>query len=72
MAKIAEINFSESCCGEHAFIAEHIREDGVGFDLKRDPGTGLYRIKIYEPDGRTLRSEHDGVDETTADILLNS
>lgn len=71
MIRITDIEFSESCCGEHSFRAEYIRGDGVGFSLKRDPQTNLYSAQVYEPDQKTLRSDVRDVNEQSINTLLN-
>lgn len=64
MKTVGDIEFSESCCGEHSFVAEYIRPDGIGFLLKRSPISGLYSASVYESDHITVRCTKT---EATAD-----
>lgn len=73
--KITDIAFRRTCCGAHGLRAEYIREDGVGFLIRADlpdditPVQDLtYSVKIYEPDGKTLRQE---IDDLAHDELID-
>lgn len=72
---IADINFRRTCCGAHGLRAEYIRDDGVGFLIRADlpeeitPLQDLqYSVRVYEPDHKTLRSEHSDI---SADALVD-
>jgi hypothetical protein len=70
--KITNIQFAESCCGEHSFVAEYIRADGIGFDIKKNPETQLFTIKVYAADGKTLKETHVDLTEADADLVINT
>ena len=76
--KIADISFTSTCCGAHGLRAQYIREDGVGFLIRADlPGefTPLedltYSVKIYEPDGKTLRQEASEITAADLEVLIS-
>lgn len=73
MKKIKDIEFGETCCGEHSFVAEYVRDDGVGFLIKRSPDTGLYSASIYAPDKFTLiQSEAEKTEDQMDEMLEKS
>lgn len=74
---IADINFRRTCCGAHGLRAEHIRADGVGFLICADlpdeitPLEDLtYSVKVYEPDGKTLRQEVSEITAADLEVLI--
>lgn len=69
---VGEIQFSESCCAGHSFVAEHVRDDGIGFLLNLDPEAGLYSGQVFEADHTTVRSDFSGLTEDEVNSLLNS
>lgn len=76
--KITDIAFRRTCCGAHGLRAEYIREDGVGFLIRADlpdditPVQDLtYSVKIYEPDGKTLRQEASEITAADLEVLIS-
>lgn len=76
--KITDISFTPTCCGAHGLRAEYIREDGVGFLIRADlpdeitPLEDLtYSVKIFEPDGKTLRQEAAEITAADIEVLIS-
>lgn len=53
MITLNDIEFSETCCNKHAFFAEKIRKDGIGFAIERNGEEETYTVEKYASDGKT-------------------
>lgn len=54
MIALKDLSFSETCCGKHSFVAEKIRDDGIGFIVQREADSENYTVEKYAADGKTL------------------
>lgn len=68
--KIADLVFSQSCCGDGHHQAEWISPSGNGYFITREADGLTYDVTVYGVGLKEIESKHDNLTEAQVDVLL--